>query len=128
MSKNPLERAWPQWDQRRLSNRREQILHFDLSRKGREAITSLSNSTSRHVYCLYSFLLYFDCQVRYDEITIIQQRKKEREREKGVAISEPELFYFLKHVDFSKSVWTQKMSFSQHQQSKLLITTYQTKR
>ena len=39
MSKNPLERAWPQWDQRRLSNRREQILHFDLSRKGREAIT-----------------------------------------------------------------------------------------
>ena len=40
MSKNPLERAWPRWDQRRLSNRREQILHFDLSRKGREAITN----------------------------------------------------------------------------------------
>ena len=46
MSKNPLERAWPQWDQRRLSNRREQILHFDLSRKGREAITM--NSSRGH--------------------------------------------------------------------------------
>ena len=39
ISKNPIERAWTQWVQRQLSNRREQILHFDLSRKGREAIT-----------------------------------------------------------------------------------------
>ncbi len=55
MSKNPLERAWPQWDQRRLSNRREQILHFDLSRKGREAITKHSNSTLLHLLCPYTF-------------------------------------------------------------------------
>ena len=51
ISKNPLERAWPQWDQRRLSNRREQILHFDLSRKGREAITFRSNRTLFHRPC-----------------------------------------------------------------------------
>ena len=37
MSKNPLERARSLWDRRRLSNRREQILHFDLSLVGREA-------------------------------------------------------------------------------------------
>ena len=51
MSKNPLERAWPRWDQRRLSNRREQILHFDLSRKGREAITLTSNEREYHANC-----------------------------------------------------------------------------
>ena len=56
MSKNPLERAWPQWDQRRLSNRREQILHFDLSRKGREAITIHYQSCARHSLGLYTFL------------------------------------------------------------------------
>ena len=55
MSKNPLERAWPQWDQRRLSNRREQILHFDLSRKGREAITIYQNISSRYPHCPYTF-------------------------------------------------------------------------
>lgn len=55
MSKNPLERAWPQWDQRRLSNRREQILHFDLSRKGREAITIHTNTRFFSPYRPYTF-------------------------------------------------------------------------
>mgnify|MGYP006897108959 CR=1 FL=1 len=50
-SKNPLERAWPRWDQRRLSNRREQILHFDLSRKGREAITLSNNIMLSYSLC-----------------------------------------------------------------------------
>ena len=52
MSKNPLERAWPRWDQRRLSNRREQILHFDLSRKGREAITCRLLGCAQHLFGL----------------------------------------------------------------------------
>ena len=52
MSKNPLERAWPRWDQRRLSNRREQILHFDLSRKGREAITCRLLGCAQHLFSL----------------------------------------------------------------------------
>ena len=56
-SKNPLERAWPQWDQRRLSNRREQILHFDLSRKGREAITMVDLEKPRLETCLYTLLV-----------------------------------------------------------------------
>ena len=60
MSKNPLERAWPQWDQRRLSNRREQILHFDLSRKGREAITFISCHTSLHSRCPDTYCLHFE--------------------------------------------------------------------
>ena len=55
MSKNPLERAWPQWDQRRLSNRREQILHFDLSRKGREAIKNTGVASARHRCCPYTY-------------------------------------------------------------------------
>ena len=55
MSKNPLERAWPQWDQRRLSNRREQILHFDLSRKGREAIPLTKLKNSRPGSCPYTY-------------------------------------------------------------------------
>ena len=54
MSKNPLERAWPRWDQRRLSNRREQILHFDLSRKGREAITCRLLGCAQHLFSLYT--------------------------------------------------------------------------
>ncbi len=60
MSKNPLERAWSQWDQRRRSNRREQILHFDLSQ---EAITKRSNSTSSHSLCP----TYFTCFIRERE-------------------------------------------------------------
>ncbi len=46
---------WSLWDQRRLSNRREQILHFDLSFLGREAIIKDQNTGFLYSVCLYSF-------------------------------------------------------------------------
>ena len=69
-SKNPLERAWPRWDQRRLSNRREQILHFDLSRKGREAIPTTRVRSARHLLCPYT----------YHRQTMEGRKEKEKER------------------------------------------------
>ena len=72
MSKNPLERAWPQWDQRRLSNRREQILHFDLSRKGREAIT-LHNK-----HHLYTYILswHIRCETKERQKLYVREQKR----------------------------------------------------
>ena len=72
MSKNPLERAWPQWDQRRLSNRREQILHFDLSRKGREAIT-LHNK-----HHLYTYILswHIRCHTKERQKLYVREQKR----------------------------------------------------
>ncbi len=50
------------WYKRRLSNRREQILHFDLSRKGREAITKDLNEGFLYSVCLYTFYINFSAR------------------------------------------------------------------
>jgi len=49
---------WSLWDPRRLSNRREQILHFDLSLLGREAIIKDQNKGFLYSVCVYSSRSY----------------------------------------------------------------------
>ena len=111
ISKNPIERAWTQWVQRRLSNRREQILHFDLSRKGREAILSIQSMTSPYSHCPYTFHLsitdavfYCFAQLQYFPAWFIRDWYFERKSTGWFAENTQSFFVDMKRLAYALSL------------------------